>query len=398
MRLTRPNVAKLALPDGKSEAIFFDDALPGFGVRLRAGGKRTWIVQYRVGAKQRRVTIGTVEALDPDKARQAAKDTLAKVQLGGDPQIEKAEQRARASVTVGAVVQRYLTTAAAERQRERSFKATERYLTQLWSPLKEIPIHRVHRSTVAARLVEIARDHGPVSANRARQCLSAFFSWALREGLTEANPVVGTNKAAEETSRDRVLSNEELATIWRACQDDNFGAIVRLLLLTGQRRDEVGGMLRSEINLDKALWSLPPHRTKNSRAHEVPLSPAALEIVAASMLGSDRTVLFGHWERPFTGWSSAKTALDKRIKEAGETIALWRLHDLRRTAATRMAEMGTLPHVIEAVLNHISGHKAGVAGVYNRATYAKEKREALTAWAEHIQILLATNQKTGATA
>src|SRR3954454_16356229 len=146
MRLTRPNIAKLALPAGKSEAIFFDDALPGFGIRIRAGGKRTWIVQYRVGAKQRRVTIGTAETLDPDKARQTARETLAKVHLGGDPQIEKAETRARASVTVGMVVQRYLETSAAQRQRARSYAATRRYLTQLWSPLREMPVDRVHRA------------------------------------------------------------------------------------------------------------------------------------------------------------------------------------------------------------------------------------------------------------
>src|SRR5215203_5593751 len=111
MRLTRPNIARLALPSGKSEIIVFDDALPGFGVRLRAGGKRTWIAQYRLGAKQRRITLGTVEAVDPDDARKRAKDALAKAQLGGDPQAEKADARARASVTLGAVAERYLAVA-----------------------------------------------------------------------------------------------------------------------------------------------------------------------------------------------------------------------------------------------------------------------------------------------
>jgi hypothetical protein len=240
MRLTRSTVAKLALPPGRSEAIYFDEALPGFGVRIRAGGKRTWIVQYRVGTKQRRVTLGNVEVLDPDKARLAARETLAKVQLGGDPQIERAETKARASVTVGAVVSRYLEDAA-ERQRARSLDATRRYLRVHWAPLKEIPIDRVHRATVAARLKEIAKENGPVAANRARQCLSAFFGWAMREGLTDLNPVAATNQAVEETSRERVLSDDELKAIWRTCRDDTFGRIVRLLILTGQRRDEVGG-------------------------------------------------------------------------------------------------------------------------------------------------------------
>jgi integrase len=273
---------------------------------------------------------------------------------------------------------------AAQRQRERSFKATMRYLNELWAQLHEIPISRVHRATVAVRLAEIARDHGPVTANRARQSLSTFFGWAMREGLTETNPVTATNQAVEEKSRERVLSDDELAAIWRACPDDNFGAIVRLLMLTAQRRDEVGGLLRSEVKLDKALWSLPPHRTKNGRAHEVPLSPSALEILARAAASSNRSVPFGYEERPFSGWSSAKAALEKRLTEAGKPVADWRLHDLRRTAATRMADMGVLPHVLEAILNHVSGHKAGVAGVYNRATYAKEKREALDLWAEHL--------------
>jgi integrase len=387
MRLTKPNVAKLELPAGRAEAIIFDDSLKGFGVRIRAGGKRTWIVQYRVGTKQRRITLGTVEALDPDRARQAAKDALARVQLGSDPQIEKAEARARASLTTGMVVKRYLDVAA-QRQRERSFKATMRYLNQLWASLHEIPISRVHRATVAVRLTEITRDHGPVTANRARQSLSTFFGWAMREGLTETNPVSATNLAVEEKSRERVLSNDELAAIWRACPEDNFGAIVRLLMLTGQRREEVGGLRRSEIDWEKALWSLPPHRTKNGLAHEVPLSDPALAIVTAAMAASNRMVLFGYEERPFSGWSSAKAALEKRLKEAGTSIADWRLHDLRRTAATRMADTGTLPHVIEAILNHISGHKAGVAGVYNRAVYATEKREALNRWAAHIEALV----------
>ncbi|PVE23642.1 site-specific integrase [Microvirga sp. KLBC 81] len=397
MRLTKPNVAKLELPAGKAEAIVFDDALRGFGVRIRAGGKRTWIVQYRVGTKQRRITLGTVEALDPDRARKVAKDVLSRAQLGSDPQIEKAEARARASLTTGMVVQRYLEVAA-QRQRERSFSATRRYLTQLWAPLHEIPISHVKRAMVAVRLTEIARDHGPVTANRARQSLSTFFGWAMREGLTEANPVTATNQAAEEKSRERVLSDDELAAIWRACPDDNFGAIVRLLMLTGQRRDEVGGLRRSEIDLNRALWSLPPHRTKNGRPHEVPLSAPALAIITAAMAASNRTVLFGYEERPFSGWSSAKAALEKRLKEAATPIAEWRLHDLRRTAATRMADMGTLPHVIEAILNHASGHKAGIAGVYNRAVYAKEKREALDVWADHVLAIVsdAPADKAGA--
>jgi integrase len=214
----------------------------------------------------------------------------------------------------------------------------------------------------------------------------------LREGLIETNPVIATNKAIEEVPRDRVLTNDELAAIWRTCQDNAFGRIVKLLILTGQRRDEVGGLVRSEVDPAGAKWNLPSHRTKNGQPHEVPLSATALSIVTAAMSETDQSGLFGPSGSPFTGWSSAKTAFDRRLEEAGYKIESWRLHDLRRTAATRLADLGTLPHVIEAVLNHMSGHKAGVAGIYNRATYAKEKREALDAWAEHLSKLVGNDK------
>ncbi|MFC1456638.1 tyrosine-type recombinase/integrase [Microvirga arabica] len=394
MRLTKPNIAALALPSGKSEFIIFDDALPGFGLRIRAGGKRTWIAQYRVGSKQRRVTIGTVEALNPDKAREAARDVLAKVQLGGDPQIEKAENRARASVTLGSVTKRYLDECARPNLRPRSFEEVERHLTRHWASLKELPLQKVQRTTVAARLGEIARENGPFASNRARASLSALFSWAMGEGLAENNPVAGTNKATEEVSREHVLQDAELVAIWKACRDDDHGRIVRLLNLTGQRREEVGAMHWEEVNERQALWTIPKERTKNGLPHEVPLSDAALELLRGLPRRDGRLLVFGEGVGAFQGWSKAKAALDRRIAEGGVKVRPWRLHDLRRTVATRLGELGVLPHVIEAILNHISGHKAGVAGIYNRATYAKEKREALDRWAAHITALVADHQSS----
>jgi integrase len=199
----------------------------------------------------------------------------------------------------------------------------------------------------------------------------------MREGLSDGNPVIGTNRAADERSRDRVLSDEELARIWHACGSDDYGRIVRLLILTGQRRHEVGGVSSSELNFARAVWSIPSDRTKNGRPHEVPLpAPAALVLKEAQMEVGDG-YLFGEAQGPFQGWSKAKAALDRRIAAAGNTLKPWRVHDIRRTVATRMAEFGVQPHIVEAVLNHISGHKAGVAGVYNRALYAAEKRRAL---------------------
>ncbi|QRM28680.1 site-specific integrase [Microvirga sp. VF16] len=388
MRLTKPNVARLTLPPGKSELLVFDDALPGFGLRIRAGGKRTWIAQYRVGSKQRRVSLGTVEALNADKAREAARGILAKVQLGGDPQTEKAESRARAAVTLGSVAKRYLEEHAKPKLKPRSYEEIERHLTHHWAAMGELPLHQIKRGTVAVRLSEIARERGPFASNRARASLSALFTWAMGEGLAETNPVVGTNKAADEISRDHVLKDQELAAIWKACRDDDHGRIVRLLLLTGQRRAEVGALGWSEIDEAQALWTIPRERTKNGLPHDVPLSDAALDILRDAPRRDGRGLVFGDGAGGFQGWSKAKAALDKRIIEAGKKVRPWRLHDIRRTVATRLGELGILPHVIEAILNHVSGHKAGVAGVYNRATYAKEKRQALAHWAAHVAALV----------
>ena len=287
------------------------------------------------------------------------------------------------------MVERYLAERAAKRLKPRSFEEVERHLKKHWSALSGLPIRSVTRSDVAAQLGRIAKDNGPFASNRARAALSAFFSWAIGEGLADATPVLGTNKATEEISRDRVLSGEELPAIWNEAGGGDYGAIVRLLILTGQRREEVGGMLWSEIDLDKRSWRIDAERTKNGLAHEVPLSSPAAEILRARER-SGRALVFGSRDGPFQGWSNAKSALDKRIvaklRETGANGAPkpWRLHDIRRTVATRMADLGVQPHVIEAVLNHVSGHKAGVAGVYNRASYTAEKRYALDIWSAHV--------------
>ena len=387
MRLTRPNIAHLALPPGKSELLVFDDALPGFGIRLRAGGKRVWIVQYRIGAKQRRVTLGSVNTVDPDEAHKLAKATLAKAHLGNDPQAEKAEARAKASVTFGAVAERYLRHMQ-DRLRPRSYQEVERHLLRHWAPLKGVPIHRVQRAAVATRLGEIAQEKGRFASNRARASLSALFTWAIGEGLVETVPVIGTNKAAEEISRDHVVTDAELRAIWNACRNDDHGRIVRLLMLTAQRREEIGALNRRELDLEHRLWVLPRDRTKNGLEHQVPLSGPAIEILQEALSRSNREFVFGEGVGAFQGWSKAKAALDKRIAQSGAKVRPWRLHDLRRTAATAMAELGVLPHVLEAVLNHVSGHKDGVAGIYNRATYFREKRQALEVWADHVIALI----------
>lgn len=400
MKLSKASVTKISLPDGKSEILVFDEELAGFGVRIRAGGKRTWIAQYRFGAKQRRMTLGTVEALDEAEARKRAKTALSKVHLGQDPQAEKFEARATKppELTLGDAVEKYLVIAEL-RLKASTYSGVVLHLRTHWKPIHTYEIRNVERRHVAAELGRIAANSGPYGANRSRAALSALFSWAIGEGLTDSNPVIGTNKAIDEAPRDRVLTNEELGLIWRHAGGGGYGAIVRLLILTGQRREEVGGMLWSELLLNEkrpaeSVWSIQASRTKNGRPHDVPLSSVALQILKAQDKREKRDLVFGEGDGAFQGWSNAKSALDARVKKTLQEIHgddfkpnPWRLHDIRRTVATRLGDLGTLPHVVEALLNHVSGHKAGVAGIYNRATYSNEKRMALDLWAEHVTAL-----------
>jgi integrase len=202
----------------------------------------------------------------------------------------------------------------------------------------------------------------------------------LREGLTEINPVAGTGKANEGNGRDRVLTEPELTQLLGGLGTDDFSDIIRLLVLTGQRREEIGGLRWSEVGLDRIV--LGPERTKNRRLHELPLSKQAMDILERRRflrhLNGNRDEWV--WGRKFTAWSKSKAILDRRL----HGMAPYRLHDLRRTAATHMAELGVFPHIIEAILNHVSGHKSGVAGIYNRARYEGEMRHALQVWGDYV--------------
>jgi len=216
--------------------------------------------------------------------------------------------------------------------------------------------------------------------------------------------VFGTNRPAGPRARDRVLTDSELAEIWAALGDDDYGRIVKLLALTGQRRNEVGGMRWTEVDFDKRAWTIPSTRSKNHREHVVPLTKAAIALFPLRV--ESQEYVFGHGprrkgddHRGYSGWSKSKAALDARIhaarqkeanpSEEAEPLPAWRLHDLRRTAATVMADrLGVLPHIVEAVLNHVSGHRAGVAGIYNHARYEAEIRAALCAWADHVNAIV----------
>jgi integrase len=213
-----------------------------------------------------------------------------------------------------------------------------------------------------------------------RASLSAFFNWCIKEGLLDLNPVTGTAEAAVNGSRERVLTDTELQAVWHSLGTDQFGDIIRLLILTGQRREEMGGLRWTEVDWDRGLIVLPPERTKNNRLHEFPMSPQVRAILERQPRRPGRELIFGIGDGGFGGWTRAKARLDERSGVIG-----WTIHDARRSAATMMADkLGILPHIIEAILNHVSGHKAGVAGIYNRAKYLDEMRDALNKWADYV--------------
>src|SRR5215471_1820949 len=217
MRLTKINISKVVVPSGKSEVIEFDDDVPGFGLRVRAGGSATWIFQYRQGSKQRRLSLGSAAAISAQNARERASELHARVRLGEDPAGQKIESRTRAAETLGSVLRLYLLVKKSE-LKPRTYEEVERHLLMHAKRLHGLQLNAIDRRTVAALLTDLAAN-GPNLANSVRASLSSLFGWAMREGLAEANPMIGTNKAAVNASRDRVLTDDELRSIWGGRND-----------------------------------------------------------------------------------------------------------------------------------------------------------------------------------
>jgi integrase len=396
MKIDTKVVARLALPDGKSDAIHFDDALPGFGLRLRKSGeqvRRSWIVQYRHAGATRRLLLGSADVLGVEAARGLAKKALGKVAHGEDPQEQKATRRQRDALTFRALVDDYLAWKESTNIRPRTLTEIRRYLTgPYFKPLHSMPLDRITKRDVAARVLAIAKDNGAVTATLARTALNTCFTWAMQNGLCESNPVVGTLVPEGAKPRERVLDDNELAAVWRAAGDDDFGKIVRLLILTGQRRSEVGGMCWGEFNTERGTWTIPGQRTKNGRAHTLPLSGLATSIVDSVPQRVGRDQLFGdRGLSGFSAWDWGKNRLDARL---GNRVQPWTLHDLRRSAATHLCDLGVMPHVVEQILNHHSGHRGGIVGVYNRSAYEQPVKAALALWADHVRALVEGGERT----
>jgi integrase len=381
MKLTVKNTESLKLPIGTpgkpGDHIEWDDDIPGFGIRSRSGGSRTWIFQYKLGDRQRRMKLGKYPAISAPAAREQAAKLHGKVTNGHDPAGDKAESKARSGDTFERCLKLYL-----ERRRDDpklrpvSYREIERHLDRNLKGLHGIRIDKIDRRAIALELANFGKGK-PTQANRTRASLVKFLNWCAGEGFIDANPAMFTNKNPERP-RERVLKDGELRTIWRALPDGDFGHIVKLLMLSGQRAREIGSLRWDEIDLERVIITLPPARTKNRRWHTIPISDPARAILEARPRSS-RAFVFGSGQGGFSGWSKAKSQLDQKVK-----IAPWVVHDLRRAVSTGMNEIGIEPHVVEAVLNHISCSRGGVAGRYNKAEYEAQKTTALARWAEHL--------------
>ena len=375
MKLTKGAVA--ALTSDKPDQVFWDDELPGFGVRLR-DGKKSWLLQYRANGKSRREKLGDIRQVAIEAARSIARQRFAAIELGRDPSAERTEAKAAAAapvLTFGAVADRYLADKDGT-VRPKTLHELRRHLTVQWAPLRERPIADVKLPDVAFQLGEIKKASRS-TARAARANLSGMFNWAIGEALVENNPVNGTNDPAEGIEpRDRVLSDAELGATWTAAGDaGDFGKIVKLLILTGTRRDEIGSLRWTDIDFDAAELTIRAEVAKNGVALVLPLADLALDILNSVERRSDH--VFGRRlaGSGFQGYGKAMSAFRARLAFAEH----WTLHDLRRTARTNWSKLGIAPHVSERLLNHVENR---LKATYDRYAYRDEKRAALVLWAE----------------
>ena len=393
MKFTEKTIASLKLKAGQTDLFAIDEGLRGFTCRVRDNGSKTFLYQYKVAGRSRKVVIGSANVVSLADAKEIAGRYHARVMAGGDPFADKIDTVASRALSVGDLVNKYIAAQKPD-WRPRTRIENDRYLRDKLKPLHRVPVITIDQRAVAGFLTDVEGKlraegrRGVVTVNRLRATLSALFTWAISEGLTTTNPVAATRKRLEK-SRSRVLSPSELHLIWRAAGDERFGVIVKLLMLTGQRLREISHLQWKEIDFDAGTITWSPSRTKNATSHCIPMTSTVRKLLSAYTPGTAVHVFArpnAHKDTPFDDMSRHKRLLDERVTALnnGQPPEHWTLHDLRRSAATAMADIGIQPHIIEAVLNHQSGHKSGVAGNYNRSNYAAEKATALARWDEHL--------------
>jgi len=379
-------------PPKRGRVEYWDAALPGFGLRVTHTGSRSWVAMFRAGGRLRRMTLGTFPALQLADARDKAREVLRSAQKGNDPAAKKIEERRREADLFHNIAAAFVERHCKPNNRgwDRQQADLQREFVSHW---RNRPIGSITRRDILEVIDALADRTSPQRANRYLALIKKLFSWALDRDLIEANPAAGVKPPGKALSRDRALSSEEIALFWHCCGEAGwpFGHLFRLLLVTAQRLGEVSAARWSDVDLERGVWTIPAEAAKNGRANEVPLSALALGLFRAAQAFRRNDLVFSALNgsgNPVSGFSKAKDRLDAAMATRRADIQPWRLHDLRRTAATGMAELGIAPHVIERCLNHVSGTISGVAAVYNRHGYVPEKRQALDAWAARIEELI----------
>lgn len=387
-----------AMPASDKNEFLWDTEIKGFGVKRTPAGSKVYIYEYKSGGragKTKRVTIGKHGAITPDQARTKARKLSAEIVDGKDPAAEKRKaKRDIVELAFNTVAEKYL---ASYQGRSSYGTLVSIFRLHILPKLRDTPLPAITRADIRA-VIEAIPESSVANRRNAYLALSALFSSVIEKEMIEVNPIAGLAPPPKPKSRDRVLSDSELLTVWNAAGEMGypFGTHIRLLIATGQRREEVAALDWAELNQSEATWTLPASRSKNGTASIIPLNALAiaeLDMIAALHKADKRPskgiVLTTNGRTAISGYSKAKARLDATMGEIeGKEIEQWRVHDIRRTVATGLQRLGVRFEVTEAVLNHVSGAKSGVAGVYQRHDWKQEKRDALDAWGRHIDGLL----------
>lgn len=382
MRFTEANVKSFKPPAGKLDHIEFDDAMPGFGLRVRGGERKYYVAQYRIGTKSGRTTLGNASKVTLADAKVHAKRVFDLVAAKINPATQRTKAAAQASETFGKYVDRFLAVFKDE-WAAKYYQDNVRALKIHFKALHPRSLADIKRTDVATELAEV-RKIGTTTMNRSRSALSKFFNWAIGEGLCEHNPVDKTNKN-KENQRDRELSAPEIRKVWNAVADlsDDERNVFQLMILTLQRESQIGSLKVTEIDFKEKRLEFGRVRVKNKKGgkHIIPLAPQALKILSSLNL-NDRTMAFGKWDSGFANY----THLKEKIDAVAKLNEHWVFHDIRRTGKTAMSEdLDVMGEVSESILNHA---KRDMDKVYNNANYLKQKLAALTKWEAHVMAVV----------
>ena len=380
-QLTDLLVRKAVLPKS-GQYVIWDKTLSGFGVRISQGGAKSFVVMFYEGKRKRRVTVGKFPTLGLAEARSEAKRILASVTLGEAPDMPS---QVDSVVTFSNALDLFIKTHCKKNNRESTAKETERLLRKHFeSKLGRMALEDITPQKLAGIIDRLLERPG--EANHAFSAIRKFFNWACDRQHIERSPCERMRHPAKSRARERVLDDDEIASIFTVARDQPYpyGSIVLLLLLTGQRRQEIAGLRWEDVDLDSGMITVPAERNKSNRAHQLPITPEVRDILEGlPRLGSNVFPARGNPENTFSGFSKCKRSFDALCG-----VTDWTLHDLRRTAATNMARLSVLPHVVERILNHSTGTISGVAAIYNRFQYIDEMREALESWEERLERLV----------